>query len=106
MYFSYSIIGKLQLKYIGHEKLSRAMSARGPFYIARSEEQVAVKLTEKDIIPPTIAVKNNYKLDLGGRVLILKAHPTAHTDNDLSVFDKKPILCGYQICYLSGIYLF
>ncbi|TXL02202.1 hypothetical protein BMR07_17775 [Methylococcaceae bacterium CS1] len=34
------------IKYIGHEKLSRAMSARGPFYIARSEEQVAVKLTE------------------------------------------------------------
>jgi len=77
------------IKFIGHEKLSRAMAARGSFYIARSMEQIAVNLTEKDIIPPNITVKNTLELNLGGRILVLKAYPTAHTDNDLTVFDRQ-----------------
>jgi len=77
------------IQFVGHAKLSRAMAVRGGFYIARSVEQTAVKLTEKDIIPPDIEVTNTLTLDLGGRRLVLKAHPTAHTDNDLSVYDKK-----------------
>ena len=77
------------IKFIGHKKLARAMSERGPFYIARSAEQIAVKLSKDDIVPPTISVKNTLKLDLGNRVLILTAHPTAHTDNDLTVLDQK-----------------
>lgn len=77
------------IKFIGHKKLARAMSERGPFYIARSEQQIAIKLTADDIIAPTIDVKNTLKLDLGNRIIQLTAHPTAHTDNDLSVFDQK-----------------
>ena len=77
------------IKYIGHKKLARAMSERGSFYIARSEEQIAIKLTAGDIIPPTLSVKDTLKLDLGGRILQLTAHSTAHTDNDLTVFDQK-----------------
>jgi len=77
------------IKFVGHAKLSRAMSARGPFYIARSVEQTAVNLTIKDTIPPDLMVMKELVLDLGGRSLLLKAHPTAHTDNDLSVYDKK-----------------
>lgn len=77
------------IKFIGHEKLARAMAVRGVFYIARSMEQIAVKLTENDIISPTMAVKDTLTLDLGGRRLILTAHPTAHTDNDLTVFDEQ-----------------
>lgn len=77
------------IQFIGHHKLARAMTERGAFYIQRSEEQIAVKLTAKDVIVPTKVVKNTLKLDLGGRVLILTAYPTAHTDNDLTVFDQK-----------------
>ncbi|RLA18677.1 MAG: quinoprotein relay system zinc metallohydrolase 2 [Gammaproteobacteria bacterium] len=76
------------IKFIGHKKLARAMSERGPFYIARSEEQIAIKLTEDDIVMPTINVNKTLKLDLGKRILQLTAHPTAHTDNDLTVYDK------------------
>lgn len=77
------------IQYIGHAKLARAMSERGAFYIARSQEQVAVKLETQDIIVPTRIVQKELRLDLGGRIIILTAHPTAHTDNDLTIFDVK-----------------
>lgn len=75
------------IQFIGHTKLARAMAVRGSFYIARSKQQIGLQLSNKDVIPPTITVKNTLRLDLGGRTLILTAHPTAHTDNDLTVFD-------------------
>ncbi len=75
------------IQFIGHKKLARAMAERGPFYIARSMQQIAIKLTSADLIAPTIIVEDTLKLDLGGRTLTLTAHPTAHTDNDLTVFD-------------------
>jgi len=75
------------VRFVGHEKLARAMSVRGPFYIGKAKELLGIELTEKDIIPPDIAVENEYEIDLGGRVLKLKAYPAAHTDNDLTVYD-------------------
>jgi quinoprotein relay system zinc metallohydrolase 2 len=77
------------IKFIGHEKLARAMSARGHFYNDRSEELLGIKLTTKHLIPPNQSVKKETTIDLGGRKLTLTAHPTAHTDNDLTVFDEK-----------------
>ncbi|MEE8099072.1 MAG: MBL fold metallo-hydrolase, partial [Hyphomicrobium sp.] len=41
------------------------------------------------IIPPTLLVEDKLELDLGGRVVILEAHKTAHTDNDVTVYDKQ-----------------
>ena len=75
------------IKFIGHRNLTRAMSDRGAFYLARSKEQMGYQLTARDIVVPTISVTNNMELDLGDRVLQITAHPTAHTDNDLSILD-------------------
>jgi quinoprotein relay system zinc metallohydrolase 2 len=77
------------IKFIGHKKLARAMSARGQFYNDRSEDQLGIKLTAKHLIPPDKSVKKQMTIDLGGRKLELTAHPTAHTDNDLTIFDEK-----------------
>ncbi len=38
---------------------------------------------------PSLTVENTLEIDLGNRTLRLEAHPTAHTDNDLSVFDER-----------------
>jgi quinoprotein relay system zinc metallohydrolase 2 len=76
------------IQFIGHKKLARAVAMRGAFYIARSKEQMGIQLVNEDIIPPTKEVNNTLRLDLGGRTLVLTAHPTAHTDNDLTVFDE------------------
>ncbi len=78
---------KTGARFVGHYKLPRAMALRANFYVERSVDQLGVKLSPEDIVPPDIAVKKEMKLDLGGRELVLTAHPTAHTDNDLSVYD-------------------
>lgn len=77
------------VKFVGHYKLARAMATRGSYYLDKADQQLGIKLNPADLIPPDIEVKDNLQLDLGGRVLKLTAHPTAHTDNDLSVYDEK-----------------
>lgn len=77
------------VKFIGHHNLARAMAIRSPYYLARATEQLAIKLSYHHFIPPDQSVKKYLQLDLGGRKLMLTAHPTAHTDNDLTIYDKK-----------------
>ena len=77
------------VQFVGHTKLPRAMATRGQYYLERSEDQLGFALKPEDIIPPDITVDSFKVIDLGNREIILTAHPTAHTDNDLSVYDKK-----------------
>ncbi|MEQ1528650.1 MAG: quinoprotein relay system zinc metallohydrolase 2 [Methylococcales bacterium] len=77
------------VKFVGHQKLARAMSVRGAYYIDKAADQLGISLTAANIIPPDIEVQNQLDIDLGGRILKLTAHRAAHTDNDLSVFDAQ-----------------
>lgn len=77
------------VKFVGHEKLARAMSLRGLHYLDKAPAQLGVQLTANDIIPPDVAVKDTLNIDLGGRILKLTAYRPAHTDNDLSVYDAQ-----------------
>ncbi len=76
------------VQFVGHKNLSRAMASRGRYYIEKANDQLDLKLEDKHIIPPDKAVKKHLFIELGGRKLRLTAHPTAHTDNDLTVFDQ------------------
>ncbi len=79
-------------QFVGHARLAAAMANRGPFYQEGLVRFVGAELAEgADLIPPslTVAIGQPVELDLGGRVLRLVAHPTAHTDNDLTVMDLK-----------------
>lgn len=77
------------IQFVGHKNLARAMSARGQFYLDKAEAVLATKVSANDIVPPDITVDDTLKLDLGGRIIALQAHRTAHTDNDLSVYDTR-----------------
>jgi quinoprotein relay system zinc metallohydrolase 2 len=72
--------------FVGHAALPNALAQRGEYYRDRLEEIIG-KGNAGPIVEPTMLVAQRAQLDLGQRVLELRAHPIAHTDNDLSAFD-------------------
>ncbi|GAA0597175.1 quinoprotein relay system zinc metallohydrolase 2 [Caenispirillum bisanense] len=74
---------------IGHHALHAALAARFAIYRDRLAESVGDE--EAAALAPLrvdVAVADSLTLDLGDRELLLTAHPTAHTNNDLTVLDR------------------
>lgn len=73
--------------FVGHEKLAAAMMQRKDAYLRNQPDWVGADAAGSELIPPTLPIVGIQTVDLGGRSLQLTAHPAAHTNNDLTVFD-------------------
>lgn len=77
-----------QPAFVGHHALRAALEARGEFYHERLVEVLGADRAGS-VVYPTVAVEGDAEIDLGGRVVRLNAHATAHTDCDLSMLDAE-----------------
>jgi len=75
---------------IGHENLPHQLAARGQFYRETLERDLGELAEGSDIIMPTrtIAADETITVDLGGREVDIHAWTPAHTDDDVTVFDR------------------
>jgi quinoprotein relay system zinc metallohydrolase 2 len=74
--------------FIGHRNLTRALALRGSYYLEGFRRSMGTMLDGVELIAPQQAVETNMTLELGNRVLKLRAWAAAHSDSDLTVLDE------------------
>ncbi|SMF23259.1 quinoprotein relay system zinc metallohydrolase 2 [Azospirillum oryzae] len=73
----------------GHANLRDALAARQEVYRQRLADELGADAAA-GIAPVRVdrPVSEEVRIDLGNRIIVLTAYPTAHTNNDLTVFDR------------------
>ena len=72
---------------VGHHNLPAALAARGSFY-QQGLDRILGPGRAGPVPLPTLLVRADTRIDLGGRPLLLTAQKPAHTEADLSAFDE------------------
>jgi quinoprotein relay system zinc metallohydrolase 2 len=75
-------------RFVASAKFNAAMAARAPYFLRALERDFGISVAPEAVVYPTVAVDGTQEFDLGDRVLVAQSWPTAHTDNDLTVYDR------------------
>ena len=86
--FGNAAFERADTQFVGHKHLPAALAARSDSFQKTLSRELGDIADGSRLIAPTTLVESDLDLDLGGRNLSLHAWNTAHTDNDLSVFDS------------------
>jgi quinoprotein relay system zinc metallohydrolase 2 len=76
-------------RFVGHAALADAIAGSRQFFLERFASELEFSPGLDPVVGPDILVDDTMRLDLGGRVLELRAHATAHTTADLSILDRR-----------------
>lgn len=76
-------------EFIGHAKLPGALAQRGDFYLRNLRRALGDAADGSEVVEPTRLVDGTTVIDLGNRPVEIRAHATAHTDNDLTLLDEQ-----------------
>ena len=90
--------------FVGSHNLPGEMRERAPYYLKSFRPAMGSLLDEVKIVPPNVTVDEQLQLDLGHRVLTLRAWPASHSDSDLTIFDENTgILFAGDLVFLRHI---
>lgn len=78
-----------QPAFVAHSKMGRGLAARADSYLSAARSLLGEDaFAGTEIVLPEQMIETPQTIDLGQRTLRLDPQPTAHTDNDLVVFDE------------------
>jgi quinoprotein relay system zinc metallohydrolase 2 len=75
-------------QFIAHKNYPAQLAARSRSYLNSLQRDLGEAAAGSEFIQPTVLVTEQLKIDLGGRTVIVRPWPPAHTDDDLTVFDQ------------------
>jgi quinoprotein relay system zinc metallohydrolase 2 len=75
-------------QFVGSATLAEAEASHEESYMRVLRRELGALADGSKIVPPTLTVSGSTTLDLGNRVLRLQTWKTAHTNNDLTVYDE------------------
>jgi quinoprotein relay system zinc metallohydrolase 2 len=76
-------------QFISHARLPGALAQRGDYYVKTLNRDLGAAAAGSEIVVPTHLVAAREAIDLGNRMIDIRAHGPAHTDNDLTLFDRR-----------------
>jgi quinoprotein relay system zinc metallohydrolase 2 len=91
-------------KFIGAARLPAAINASRAYFVEHYAADLDPPASGADVIGPDDVVETTRTLDLGGRILSLRAWPKAHTESDLTVtVDDAHVLFAGDLLFVGRV---